>query len=165
MTPGSMPPAVYFITVGSLKEAYLREAAAEYRKRLSGLCRVEEIELKEVRLPDDPSDGEIRRALETEGKAILAAIPPRAYTVALCVEGKQMSSPDLSKHFQSVTSECGTLCFVIGSSHGLAPEVKAAARLRLSVSALTFPHQLMRVILYEAVYRTYQIAKGSRYHK
>ena len=160
-----MPQTVRFITVGNLKESYLREAAAEYKKRLSGMCRVEEVELKEVRLPEDPSETEIKKALAEEAKAILAAIPPRAYTVALCVEGKQMSSPDLSRKLESVTAECGTLCFIIGSSHGLAPEVKSAAKMQLSVSELTFPHQLMRVILYEAVYRCYQIAKGSKYHK
>ena len=160
-----MPQTVRFITVGNLKESYLREAAAEYKKRLMGLCRVEEIELKEVRLPDDPSESEIKKALAEEAKAILAAIPSRAYSVALCVEGKQLSSPDLSRKLESVTAECGTLCFIIGSSHGLAPEVKSAAKMRLSVSELTFPHQLMRVILYEAVYRCYQIAKGSKYHK
>ena len=160
-----MPPTVRFITVGNLKESYLREAAAEYKKRLSGRCRVEEIELKEVKLPEDPSESEIKKALTEEAKAILAAIPPRSFPVALCVEGKQMSSPDLSRKLESVTAECGTLCFVIGSSHGLSPEVKSAAKMRLSVSELTFPHQLMRVILYEAVYRCYQIAKGSKYHK
>ena len=160
-----MPTSVRFITVGSLKESYLREAAAEYKKRLSGLCRVEEIELKEVRLPDDPSDAEIKKALSEEAKAILAAIPPRAYSIAMCVEGTQMSSPKLAQKLEAVTAETGEICFIIGSSHGLAPEVKAAARLRLSVSELTFPHQLMRVVLYEAVYRCYQIAKGSKYHK
>ena len=160
-----MPQTVRFITVGSLKEAYLREAAAEYKKRLSGMCRVEEIELKEVRLPEDPSDTEIKKALAEEAKAIMAAIPPRSFPIAMCVEGKQMSSPDLSRKLESVTADCGTLCFIIGSSHGLSPEVKAAAKMRLSISELTFPHQLMRVILYEAVYRCYQIAKGSKYHK
>ena len=160
-----MPQTVRFITVGNLKESYLREAAAEYKKRLSGMCRVEEIELKEVKLPEDPSESEIKKALSEEAKAILAAIPPRSFPVALCVEGKQMSSPDLSRKLESVTAECGTLCFIIGSSHGLAPEVKSASRMRLSISELTFPHQLMRVILYEAVYRCYQIAKGSKYHK
>ena len=161
-----MPQNVRFITVGSLKEAYLRDAVAEYRKRLSGMCRVEEIELKEYKLQtDDPTDGEITKALSEEARAILAAIPPRAYVVALCVEGKQFSSPELSKKLEAATAEASTLCFIIGSSHGLAPEVKAAARLRLSVSELTFPHQLMRPILYEAVYRCYMIAKGSKYHK
>ena len=160
-----MPQTVRFITVGNLKESYLREAAAEYKKRLSGMCRVEEIELKEVKVPDDPSDSEIQKALAEEAKAILAAIPPRSYPIAMCVEGKQMSSPDLSRKLESVTAECGTLCFITGSSHGLSPEVKSAAKMRLSISELTFPHQLMRVILYEAVYRCYQIAKGSKYHK
>lgn len=160
-----MPQTVRFITVGNLKEPYLRDAAAEYKRRLSGMCRVEEIELKEVKLPDDPSESEIKKALSEEAKAILAAIPPRSYPIAMCVEGNQMSSPDLSRRLEAVTSECGTLCFIIGSSHGLAPEVKSASRMRLSISELTFPHQLMRVILYEAVYRCYQIAKGSKYHK
>lgn len=160
-----MPRVVRFITVGNLKESYLREAVAEYRKRLSGACRVEEVELKEVKLPEEPSETEIKKALAEEAKVILAAIPPRCYSVALCVEGKQMSSPQLSRVLESVTAEYGTLCFIIGSSHGLAPEVKANAHMRLSVSELTFPHQLMRVILYEAVYRCYQIAKGSKYHK
>ena len=160
-----MPTSVRFITVGSLKESYLREAVAEYRKRLSGMCRVEEIELKETRLPDNPSDAEIRAALAAEAKAIFAAIQPRAFVVALCVEGQKMSSPELSRRLEAVTDETGELCFIIGSSYGLAPEVKSAARLRLSVSDLTFPHQLMRVILYEAIYRCYQIAKGSKYHK
>lgn len=160
-----MPQTVRFITVGNLKESYLREAAAEYKKRLSGMCRVEEIELKEVKLPDDPSESEIKKALSEEAKAILAAIPPRSFPIALCVEGKQMSSPDLSRKLESVTAECGTLCFIIGSSHGLAPEVKSAAKMRLSVSELTFPHQLMRVILGEAVYRSLTILKGKKYHK
>lgn len=160
-----MPTTVRFITVGSLKEPYLRDAAAEYKKRLSGMCRVEEIELKEVRLPDDPSESEIKKALSEEAKAILAAIPPRAYPIAMCVEGTQMSSPKLAEKLEAVTAETGEICFIIGSSHGLAPEVKSAARLRLSISELTFPHQLMRVVLYEAVYRCYQIAKGTKYHK
>ena len=160
-----MPPTVRFITVGSLKESYLREACAEYKKRLSGTCRVEELELKESRLPDNPSEAEIRTALANEAKQILAGIPPRAYPIALCVEGVKLSSPDLTKKLQTVCNASDSLCFIIGSSFGLDPSVKEAARLRLSVSDLTFPHQLMRVILYEAVYRCYQIDKGTRYHK
>lgn len=149
-----MPPVVRFVTVGSLKEPYLREAVAEYRKRLSGLCRVEELELKEARLPDRPSEAEIR-----------AAIPPRSYPVALCVEGERLSSPALTARLQDACRSAGSLCFIIGSSFGLDSSVKSAARLRLSVSDLTFPHQLMRVILYEAVYRCFQIDLGTRYHK
>ena len=156
---------VKLITIGTLKESYLREAAEEYKKRLGAYCKFTEVNLSEVKLSDKPSAKEIEAALEAEAKLILANMSPRAYKIALCVEGKQMSSPDLSRKLESVTAECGTLCFIIGSSHGLAPEVKAAAKMRLSVSELTFPHQLMRVILYEAVYRCYQIAKGSKYHK
>ena len=156
---------VRFITVGTLKEAYLREAVAEYRKRLSGMCRVEDVELKEYKLPDHPSDAEIQTALDAEAKAILAAVPPRAYLIALCVEGKQMSSPELAKKLESVGNEASEICFVIGSSYGLSRQVKQAAKFALSVSELTFPHQLMRVILYESVYRCYQIAKGTKYHK
>ena len=159
-----MPPVVRFVTVGSLKEPYLREAVAEYRKRLSGLCRVEELELKEARLPDRPSEAEIRAALSREGAEIRAAIPPRSYPVALCVEGERLSSPALTARLQDACRSAGSLCFIIGSSFGLDPSVKSAARLRLSVSDLTFPHQLMRVILYEAVYRCFQIDLGTRYH-
>ena len=160
-----MPPAVKFITVGSLKEAYLREAVAEYRKRLSGHCRVEELELKESHLSDRPSEAEIRAALAREGAEIRAAIPPRSFPVALCVEGEKLSSPALTAKLQDACRSASSLCFIIGSSHGLDPSVKAAARLRLSVSDLTFPHQLMRVILYEAIYRCYQIDLGTKYHK
>ena len=156
---------VRFITIGTLKEAYLKEAVAEYQKRLSGFCRVEEVTLKEARLPDRPSESEIKAALEAEAKAIMEAIPPRAYAVALCVEGTQFSSPDLAKKLEKVCDTASDICFVIGSSYGLAPEVKKSCQLRLSVSELTFPHQLMRVILYETVYRCFNILKGTQYHK
>ena len=156
---------VRLITVGSLKEAYLREAVSEYKKRLSGMCRVEEVELKEYKLPDNPSEAEIKNALATEAKAILSAVPSKAYLIAMCVEGQHLSSPELAQKLEQASNTSSELCFVIGSSYGLAPEVKSAAKLRLSVSDLTFPHQLMRVILYEAVYRCYQIAKGTKYHK
>jgi len=156
---------VRFITVGNLKEAYLREAVAEYKKRLSGMCRVEDVELKEYKLSENPSEADVKIALAAEAKAILAAVPSRAYLVAMCVEGEKLSSPALAKKLESVSNQASELCFVIGSSYGLDPTVKSAAKLRLSVSDLTFPHQLMRVILYEAVYRCYQISKGTKYHK
>ena len=156
---------VSIICVGKMKEKFYIEAAAEYVKRLSRFCKLEIVELPEDRLPDDPSQAQIDAALAKEADAIRAKLPASCYIIAMCVEGKQMSSPDLSRKLESVTAECGTLCFIIGSSHGLSPEVKSAAKMRLSISELTFPHQLMRVILYEAVYRCYQIAKGSKYHK
>lgn len=157
--------AVRIIVVGNLKESYLRDAAAEYLKRLSAFCVPEVIQLKEARLSDDPSDAEIRAALADEGKRILAAIPPRAEIVALCVEGRELSSPELASWLDAAASRSGCVCFIIGGSFGLADEVKRAAHLRLSFSRLTFPHQLMRVILLEAVYRAFNIIKGTRYHK
>ena len=156
---------VKIICVGSLKESYLKEAVAEYSKRLSGFCAPDVVELKEYRLPDSPSDAQIRAGIEDEGKRILAAIPPRAAVVALCVEGKQLSSEQLAEYIESVTATSGCLCFIIGGSHGLSDSVKSAAALKLSFSKLTFPHQLMRVILLEAVYRGFNIIKGTRYHK
>ena len=153
------------ITVGSLKESYLREAAAEYEKRLTAFCRPEIVQIKETRLSDNPSDAEIASALAAEGKQILAAMPPRAYRIALCVEGTQFSSEELAKRLDEVQATHGAVCLVIGSSYGLSPEVKAACQLRLSVSKLTFPHQLMRVLLLEALYRSLGILHGTRYHK
>ena len=156
---------IKFITVGTLKESYLREAVEEYMKRLSAFCRPELIQLKETRTPDNPSDAQIAAVIEDEGKRILAEIPPRAYVVPLCVEGKQLSSEELAEKIESISSEAGTICFIIGGSYGLSAAVKAAGNLKLSFSRLTFPHQLMRVILLEAVYRGFNIIKGTKYHK
>ncbi|MBQ8310513.1 MAG: 23S rRNA (pseudouridine(1915)-N(3))-methyltransferase RlmH [Clostridia bacterium] len=153
------------ITVGNLKEGYWRDAVAEYEKRLCAFCKPEIIQLKETRVADDPSDTEINTALADEAKRILAAIPPRSYKIALCVEGKEFSSEELAQRLEGVLNENGSICLVIGSSHGLAPEVKAACDLRLSVSKLTFPHQLMRVLLLEVLYRCFGILKGTKYHK
>ena len=156
---------VKLITVGTLKEKYLSDAVAEYEKRLSGFCKVEDINLKEAKLPQDPSDGDIRRALDEEGKVILSHMSDRAYKIALCVEGKQFSSEELAQKLEHAFSVSNEICFVIGSSHGLCDAVKNAADLRLSVSKLTFPHQLMRVILWESIYRAMNIIKGTKYHK
>ena len=156
---------VKFIVLGTLKEAYLRDAAAEYEKRLGAFCRFELVQLKEERLSDDPSEAEIRKALDREAAAILAQISPRASCVAMCVEGKQLSSEELAEKMAAIEQETGEVCFVIGSSYGLSPEIKTRADLRLSVSRLTFPHQLMRVLLLETIYRAFNIRKGTRYHK
>ena len=156
---------IRLIVTGNLKETYWREAVAEYEKRLSAYAKVEIVELKEWRLSEAPTGAEIDAALEKEATAILAAIPPRSFTVALCVEGKQLSSEELAAELGSVMQQSGSLCLIIGSSHGLAPRVKSAAALRLSVSRLTFPHQMMRVLLLETVYRSLSILHGSKYHK
>lgn len=153
------------IVLGTLKEAYWREAVAEYQKRLGAYAAVELTELKECRLPDAPAPAEIAAALEKEADAILAAVPPRATLAALCVEGTQLSSEELAEKLRTVSATTGSLCLVIGSSHGLSPRVKNAAAWRLSVSKLTFPHQMMRVILLETLYRSLSITAGSKYHK
>ena len=156
---------VTVITVGNLKESYWRDAVSEYEKRLCAFCKPNVIQLKEAKLPENPSEGEIRTALADEGQRILAAMPPRSFRIALCVEGKQFSSEELAAKLDGVLSEQGHLCLVIGSSHGLADDVKAACQLRLSVSKLTFPHQMMRVLLLEVIYRAFSIIKGTKYHK
>ena len=156
---------VKFITLGTLKEAYLREAAAEYEKRLGAFCKIRIVQLKEEKLSDNPSESEIKQALEKEAVKIFAEIPPRAYKIAMCVEGKQLSSEELADKLGEISERYGDVCFIIGSSHGLSDSVKAASDMKLSVSKLTFPHQLMRVLLLEAVYRGFNILKGTKYHK
>lgn len=156
---------IKIIALGNLKEQYWRDALAEYQKRLGAYAAVEIAELKECRLSENPSAGEIAAALEKEADAILAALPPRATLAALCVEGKQLSSPELARKLEEIKQNTGELCLVIGSSHGLSPRIKSAAQWRLSVSALTFPHQMMRVILLETLYRSLSILAGGKYHK
>ena len=156
---------VTIITVGNLKESYLREAAAEYEKRLGAFCRLDMIQLKETKLPEAPTEGQIAAALSAEGKQILASVPPRAYCIAMCVEGQQLSSEQLAQRLEDIGNTHGSVCLIIGSSYGIAPEVKAACDFRFSVSKLTFPHQLMRVLLLETVYRSLGINKGTKYHK
>lgn len=158
---------INIITVGKLKEKYWRDAADEYLKRLSPFCKAEVIELAESRLSDSPSDKEIQSALIAEAKAMSAYTEKKgAFNIAMCIEGKQLTSEELSKKL----SDCGvsgfsTINFIIGSSFGIAPEIKSAAHMRLSMSKLTFPHQLARIMLLEQVYRAYQIENHTKYHK
>lgn len=157
--------SVKIITVGTLKESYLRDAVAEYSKRLSAFCKLSVIQLKEAKLSDSPSDKEIASALEAEAKMILAEASPRSYKIAMCVEGKQMPSEKLAKKLEDISSEASEVCFIIGSSFGLSDTVKNAADLKLSMSELTFPHQLLRVMLLESIYRAFTITAGTKYHK
>ena len=157
--------SVKFIVIGNLKEGYLRDASAEYEKRLGGFCRFETVQLKEEKLSEKPSAAEISAALEREAQKIEAEISPRAFRIAMCVEGIQLSSEELAEKLERIADSHGEICFIIGSSFGLAPSVKQNSQMRLSVSKLTFPHQLMRVLLLEAVYRAFNIQKGTRYHK
>lgn len=156
---------ITIISVGTLKEDYLKDAVAEYKKRLSQYARVEEINIKEEKIADEDDSSQVKRALEAEGEKILAAIPKGAGKIALCVEGKQYDSPALASLIGKMADESGKIALIIGSSHGLCDSVKRAADVRLSVSALTFPHQLMRVVLLEALYRSFTILAGKKYHK
>ncbi len=153
------------ICVGTVKEPYIQQAIDAYEKRLGAFCRVETIALKEARITREDDPAAVRAALEEEGRQILSRIPAGAYTVALCVEGEMPDSPGLAQMLGRAVDGSGKICFIIGSSHGLSPAVKAAAQQRLSVSRLTFPHQWMRVILWEAVYRSFTILTGRPYHK
>ena len=153
------------ISVGTLKEDYLARAIAEYTKRLSAYCRVEEVNLREERIANEDDAAAVRAALDREGENILSRIPEGAYTVALCVEGEMLSSETLAARIGEAVDRRGKICFIIGSSHGLSPAVKAAAHLRLSISRLTFPHQLLRAFLPEIIYRSFTILAGKRYHK
>lgn len=153
------------ITVGTLKEDYLKDAVAEYKKRLSQYARVEEINIKEERISNEDDKSEIAAALDTEAEKIISSIPKGAAKIALCVEGTQYDSPALASLIGKYNDESGKIALIIGSSHGLSEKVKRECRIRLSVSKMTFPHQLMRVVLYEALYRSFTILAGKRYHK
>lgn len=156
---------ITFITVGNLKEKYLVEGIAEYKKRLSIYAKVDDIELKEVKIANEDNEAEISNALSDEGDKILSRIPDGAYVVALCVEGKAIDSVALARIVKDAQDSTGKICFVIGSSYGLADKVKSRADCKLSLSRLTYPHQLARLMLFESVYRSMTIINNKRYHK
>ena len=158
--------SIKLICVGKMKEKHYISALAEYEKRLKPLCSFEVDELPEQRLPDSPSAAEIDAALEREGVQILSKIPKGAFIVAMCVEGKGLSSED----FAAFLDECPSrgrskIVFILGGSHGLHESVKSRAELRLSMSEMTLPHHLARVMLAEQIYRGMMINSGSKYHK
>ena len=155
------------ICIGKLNMPFYASGVAEYQKRLAAFCRFRIIELPEAPLPDkNASPAQIEKALEKEGKAILAAVRKGACLVALCVEGKQISSEELAAQIErQALSGAGDMAFVIGSSHGLAPAVKAAANARISLGRITLPHQLARLVLAEQLYRACTINAGMKYHK
>ena len=157
---------VKLICVGKMKERFYLDAFAEYQKRLGAYCRFTLCEISEQRLPEKPSESQIGAALEREAVEILRAIPEGAYTVALCVEGRQRPSEHMAALIEAREgSGKPRLCFVIGGSFGLSARVKQAADERLSMSEMTFPHHLARVMLLEQLYRGFKIKEGSRYHK
>ena len=157
---------VTVLCVGKLKEKFYIDAAAEYVKRLQRHCKLELIELPERRLPDDPSPAEIQKALRTEGDAIRERLPKGGAVIALCIEGKPCSSEELSRRMAEFGVQGKTqLTFLIGGSVGLDEDLKRQADWRLSMSPMTFPHHMARIMLLEQIYRAYQIAGGTKYHK
>ena len=157
---------VTILCVGKLKEKFYTEASAEYLKRLQRHCKCEIVELAEYRLPEDPSPAEIQKALATEAAAIREKLPRGGAVIAMCIEGKTCSSEELSRRMADFAVQGKTqLTFLIGGSVGLSEDLKRQADWRLSMSPMTFPHHMARVMLLEQIYRAYQIQQGTRYHK
>ena len=157
---------INIICVGKLKESYLKEALGEYQKRLKPYCKLSVVEVPEYKIPDNPSQKDIDKCILMEGKNILSKIPSGAYIISMCIEGKMMSSCELARKIENIAvSENSNIAFIIGGSYGLSDEFKNSSGLRLSVSRMTFPHQLARVMLCEQIYRVFQILNGGKYHK
>ena len=157
---------VTLLTVGSLKERYWREAVAEYEKRLSAYCKFRLIEVKDEKTPDAIDSAASRCVRQKEGERLLEKIDARALVVTLEIQGKKFDSEGFAAEMEKLEERSrGELCFVIGGSLGLSPEVSARAALHLSFSDFTFPHQLMRVLFLEQLYRSYRIRTGAPYHK
>ena len=154
------------ICTGKLKEKFYLDAAAEYAKRLSRFCTLTILELPEERLPESPSPAQIEAALAREADAVRAKLPAGCLLIAMCVEGQERSSEALARYLAEAAARgAGHIVFLIGSSYGMHPSLKQQADLRLSMSPMTFPHHLLRVMLLEQIYRAYQINAGSKYHK
>lgn len=157
---------VNVIAVGKLKEKYLREACDEYVKRLGAFSKVSVVEVSEERCSDNPSPSEIETVKDKEGKRIIAKILKSSFVIPLCIEGTQYSSEDFSKKIDAVSvSGVSDITFIIGGSFGLSDEVKSLGKMKLSFGKMTLPHQLMRVVLLEQVYRAFSISNNGKYHK
>jgi len=154
------------ISVGKIKEKYFTGAINEYAKRLTKYCKLEQIEVPDEKAPENLSEKEMIQVKDKEGDRILGKISDQAYVVALAIEGKQMTSEGLSEHIEKlgVTGK-SHIVFVIGGSLGLSDKVLKRANYKLSFSKMTFPHQLMKVVLLEQVYRAFRIVRGEPYHK
>ncbi len=157
---------INIIAVGKVKEKYFSDACNEYSKRLGAFCKFSITEINEYKCPDNPSPADIRATVENEGNRILAAIPSGATVIPMCIEGKGKSSEELAKFIDDTgVRGVSNICFIIGGSWGLDERVKAAGSIRLSISPMTFPHTLARVMLCEQIYRAFTIINGSKYHK
>ena len=157
---------VNIICVGNLKEKYLKDAVDEYKKRLSAFCKFDIIEIAEQRLSDKPSESEINSALEKEAEKIMQKVPKGSAVIPMAIEGKQLSSENLADTVSDFALKgFSSISFIIGSSFGLSQHIKSKANLLLSMSKMTFPHQLARVMLCEQIYRAFSIINHTKYHK
>ena len=157
---------ITILCVGKVKEKFYRDAIDEFTKRLSRYCKLEIVEVADEKTNEDASENEIRLVKEKEGERIIKNIKDDAYVITLCIDGKQLNSEELSERIECLGIQ-GTshICFIIGGSLGLSDEVIKRADFKLSFSKMTFPHQLMRVILLEQIYRAYRIMNNEPYHK
>lgn len=154
------------VTVGKLKEKYLKDGIEEYLKRISRFAKFEMIELADEKTPDKASESENQKILEIEGQRILSKVGDRDFVIVLAIEGKTFSSEEFSKQLEEASIKgFSTLTFIIGGSLGLSSSVKNRANLSVSFGRLTLPHQLMRLVLVEQIYRAFTIQQGSPYHK
>lgn len=153
------------ICVGKIKEKFFTDAINEYTKRLSRFCKTDIFEVKDIKIPDNASEKECESILEKEGELILSKIPKDSYVIPLCIEGKELSSPELARKISVVSMENSHITFIIGGSLGLSNAVKAIGKFPLSFGKMTLPHQLMRVVLLEQIYRAFKINANENYHK
>ncbi len=157
---------ISIIAVGKVKEKYFSEACSEYSKRLGAFCKFSITEINEYKCSDNPSEAEIKATVENEGNRILSAIPSGATVIPMCIEGTEKSSVQLARLISDAgVSGVSSICFIIGGSWGLDERVKAKGALRLSISPMTLPHTLARVVLCEQIYRAFTIINGTKYHK
>lgn len=158
--------SVTLICVGRLKDRFFEEASDEYLKRLKAYAKVNIVEIKAQELSSEPNDAEVSAALEKEASEIMKKIPAGAKIVTMCIEGKLYSSEELAAFLESsAVSGCSHIVFIIGGSYGLSESVKKLSAVRMSMSKMTFPHRLARIMLLEQVYRGFKINAGEKYHK
>lgn len=156
---------INIICAGKIKEKYFTAAIAEYSKRMSRFAKFSITELPDEKIPDNASEKEEKAIKDKEGKAMLSKIKDSDYVIAMCIEGRQLDSVELSEKIEKISMSSSSIVFVIGGSLGLSDEVKKRADLRLSFGKITLPHQLMRVVLCEQIYRAFKISRNETYHK
>ncbi len=153
------------LCVGKVKEKFFKDAIEEYKKRLGRFCSFEIKEVQDIKIPDNPNEAQMKEVLEKEGEMISKNIKRGSYIISLCIEGKKFSSESFAESIKSIQQESSDIVFVIGGSLGLSEKIKRMSKIKLSFSDMTFPHQLMRVILAEQIYRAFKIINNETYHK